>query len=142
MPPPLKLTDLIDGLDWVSAAGPFENAAYIDRNTGKLYLITDADEFEEEQPDNFDDASLYLAIPHKHDLDLGRNTVFQFIDECLPGSADVVRAIFQKKGAYAKFKGFLERKNQLEAWWAFEAKATETALREWADEHDLTLESD
>jgi hypothetical protein len=60
MPTPIKLADLIDGLDWVSASGPFENAAYIDRNTGKLYLITHADEFEEEQPDNFDDASIYL----------------------------------------------------------------------------------
>jgi hypothetical protein len=82
------------------------------------------------------------ASTYKHDLDLGRNIVFQFMDECLPESTDAVRAFFRKKGAYAKFKDFLERKNQLEAWWKFEAKATETALREWAEDHDLPLAPD
>jgi hypothetical protein len=123
----------------VSAGGIFENAAYIDKNTGQIYFDTDAVDFEEEQPDNFEDGRIYIAIPHKNDLDLGRNLVYQYIEQYLSESSDTVRAFFRKKGAYSRFKDLLERKGRLEAWYVFEQQTVELALREWADRHDFQI---
>lgn len=135
----VKLSDLIDGFDWVSAGYLFENSAYIDKITGKIYFETDSVEFEEEQPDSFEDESIYLAIPHKNDLDLGRTIVFEYIDEFLPESANTVREFFRKKGAYSKFKELLERRKHLELWYKFEEEAIEIALREWAKNHNIHI---
>ena len=56
-----------------------------------------------------------------------------------PSSYETVSNFFRQRGAYGKFKDLLERKGQLEAWYEFEAKATELALREWAAEQELSI---
>ena len=56
-----------------------------------------------------------------------------------PSSYETVSNFFRQRGAYGKFKDLLERKGQLEAWYEFEAKAPELALREWAAEQGLSI---
>jgi len=65
----------------------------------------------DEWPDDADDEEKYLRIPHKKELDLGKPLVFDFVEEFLPDQFDNVRRIFKRKGAYARFKDLLQRKN-------------------------------
>ena len=51
-----------------------------------------------------------------------------------------MRRIFHKRGAYARFKDLLQRKNALDRWYDFEAEATEAALREWCEINGITIE--
>lgn len=133
------LSELLDAFEWVSAAEPLETAAYVSRQTGQIFWDTEAAGLDEELPEDVEDATLYAGVPHKHDLDLGQELVFRFIDSNAPDAYDQVRGYFSKRGAYARFKDLLERRKLLEAWFAYEQKARETALREWAESEDFEV---
>ena len=49
--------------------------------------------------------------------------------------------MFDRRGAYARFKDLLLRKKALDRWYDFEAKATEAALREWCEINGITIEA-
>ena len=131
--------DLVLAFGWVSAAGPFENAAYVSREIGTIYWATDTDSLEEELPEDVEDESQYATVPHKHDLDLGKDLVFRFVREYVPDAYNEVRDFFARRGAYGKFKDFLERSGKLEAWYAYEERATDEALSEWASENGFQI---
>ena len=78
-----------------------------------------------------------MAIPHKNELNLGNNLAFDFTLEYLPTEYEKVRSIFNRKGAYARFKSLLESAGKIEEWYKFEAKRTEDALREWCSEQGI-----
>jgi hypothetical protein len=50
-----------------------------------------------------------------------------------------VRHFFSKRGAYPKFKALLARRGAIDRWHAFEAKATEQALRDWCALNDIEI---
>ncbi|HEV2300126.1 MAG TPA: hypothetical protein VGR91_01030 [Stellaceae bacterium] len=50
-----------------------------------------------------------------------------------------VRTIFNRKGAYARFKDLLARRRLLDGWHEFSDKAEKAALREWAAENGVEL---
>ena len=133
------LSELLDAFQWVSAAGRLENAAYVNRETGRIYWQTEFGDFEEELPADVEDETLYASVPHKHDLDLGQSLVFRFIQANAPDAYEQVRSYFSKRGAYARFKDFLEGRGLLEAWYSYEQQACEAALREWGESEDLHL---
>jgi hypothetical protein len=133
------LSELLDSFEWVSAAGPFENAAYVSRESGRIYWHTETGDLEEELPQDVQDETLYASVPHKHDLDLGQRLVFRFVEANAPDAYEQVRDYFSKRGAYARFKDFLERRGLLEVWYSYEQQAREVALREWAESEDLEV---
>jgi hypothetical protein len=136
----MKYSDIEDAFLFVSMAPPYENNAYLNTETGEMYYVSalgDSDEL----PDDLEKSDKYISIPHKNDLDLGRNLVFDFISANLPGELEQVRGIFRSKGAYARFKDLLDSKGQLEAWYEYEKKATEEALRDWCKKNNITLVS-
>ena len=94
----------------------------------------------EELPDDVDDATKYVRVPGRKDLDLGRPLVMSFVEEHLPDDFDDVRRFFGRRGAYAKFRALLTRRRALDRWYDFEAKAEERALREWCKDNGVTLE--
>lgn len=57
----------------------------------------------------------------------------------LPDDLDHVRHIFIRRGAYSRFKEFVEAKGLLQFWYDFEAKQQEQALRQWCEENDVEL---
>ena len=136
---PLDFDDLESAFFWVSGAGPIQNSAYISRATGQVYWIFEDSAVDKELPDDIDDGTLYLAVPHKNDLDLGRNLVFEFAEEHLPDSMHKVRSFFSRRGAYARFKDLLEYKDLLQQWHEFEREATENALHDWAKSNGFEL---
>ena len=128
----VKLSDLVDALDWVSADGAFDNAAYISRQTGQIHWESAGDELEEDLPPDVADESLHASMPSRRDLDLGRRLVFAFVESQAPALRDEVRDCFSRRGAYARFKDLLDRSGLLQAWYNHEQKAVEEALLEWA----------
>ena len=116
-----------------------ENSAFVSRKTGATHWASALVELEDELPEDIQDGSIYVAVPHKNDLDLGKNLVLNFMDERLPESCATVAAFLRQRGAYRRFKDLLERKGMLEAWYEYEAQAVEQALRTWSKENGLQL---
>ncbi|MFP4110101.1 MAG: UPF0158 family protein [Desulfonatronovibrio sp.] len=135
----ISYSDLEDAFMFVSMSPPFEHHAYLNTETGKFYYVSELGD-SDELPDDFEENDKYISVPHKNDLDLGKNLVFDFVSANLPDQFEKVRGIFSKKGAYARFKDLLEYKGQLEAWYEFENKAIEKALLAWCKENDIQLE--
>ena len=138
----VKLSELVDAFEWASATGPFENLAYVDRASGRVWLVSDLDdaiEDSEDPPEDLQDESLYLPVPNKNELDLGRNLAFRFVQEKLPESYQLVRGFFSRPGAYGRFKNLLDDGGLLNDWYAYEKAGIEEALREWATYNDVEL---
>jgi hypothetical protein len=92
-----------------------------------------------ELPKDIEDGMLYVAVPHKNDLELGRTLVFAFVEEVVPIHLRTVEAYFRQRGAYAKFKALLERERLVEHWYEYEAIATRAALEQWAVENSFVV---
>lgn len=73
------------------------------------------------------------------ELDLARKLAISFVAQHLPKEYHRVVGYFHKRGAYSRFKDFLEHRGILEAWYAFEKAATERALKQWCEEHEIHL---
>jgi hypothetical protein len=136
----VKFDDLFAAFEWVSAAPLGENEAFVGRETGSTHWSSSFNDVDEELPDDIDDATRYLPLPHKNELDLGHSLVMRFVREQLPDAYGLVDGYFHRKGAYGRFKELLARKGRLDAWHEYEAKATEQALREWAEENGLRVD--
>jgi hypothetical protein len=136
----VRYDDLIEAFDFVSFGGTSEHAAYISLDTGTIYWDTESGD--EELPDDLGDSDRYLAVPHKNDLDLGRDLALRFTAAELPNHYGSVEGFFRRAGAYARFKDLLEAQGRLDAWYAFEAADTEVALRNWCREHQIQLVDD
>lgn len=78
----MKYEDLADAFNFVSSGGPWEHPAYISLETGRIYWDTDSGE--EELPKDLGESDQWLAVPHKNDLDLGRDPVLRFVAAELP----------------------------------------------------------
>ena len=136
----VKYDDLSAAFDFVSFAAPFEHQAFVSLDTGAIYWISETSPVDdEEQPDDLGSSDRYIAVPHKNDLDLGRSLALRFVDEQLPDRSATIRAVFQHRGAYARFKDLLTAEGQLETWYAFEAESTQQALRQWCEEKQIQL---
>jgi len=133
---PISFQEILDALESVGTDILGEHQAILSRRTGKIYWRSESselDELNDELPDDIEDDEKYVAIPDKRELGLGKPLVLDFAREFLPNDFDEVRYMFSKKGAYAKFRVLLIRRNVLERWYDFEAKGTERALREWCE---------
>ena len=135
--------DISEAFESVSFSTQYENEAYLCRETGRIYYyFSDLDDAGDELPEDIDDGGKYIQIPHKKELDLGRNLVLRFVEQELPDDVDYVSRIFRKAGAYSRFKDLLERRGMLEKWYEYEATATEKALREWCEFNSIEIKKD
>jgi hypothetical protein len=125
--------------EFVSAAPPGENNAYVCLDTGRIYWTSEQGLGDEDVPDDLDTSERYVLIPHKTELDLGRSLALRFVAKALPENYDEVVSFFRKRGAYARFKRLLESKGALAQWYEYEAEAIEKGLREWCADTDIDL---
>ena len=135
----VSLDELLSAYEWVSAgeAASLDCEAYVSRATGKVHWCGEG--VDEEPPEDIEDGSLYIAVPHKTDFSLGRSLALRFVEERVPREHEMVHEYFRKRGAYSRFKALLEHAGQLDAWHQYEQAATETALRDWCSENDFTV---
>jgi len=125
--------------DFVTFGQPGEHEAYLNIHTGETFWYSAFGDNEEALPDDIDDATKYIALPDKNDLDLGKRLVLSFVYKYLPEEAEKIEGIFYHKGAYSKFKSILERKGIIENWYEYESAAQEKALREWCKLNNIAV---
>jgi hypothetical protein len=137
-----KFNEILDALMFVSAMGYGENTAILDKKTGKIYFHSDFGDFDElEQLSEEDyDSTVHIDIPHKNDLDLGRDLVFEFVELFMPEEDDRVSQIFRKRGAYSRYKDLLEHRGMLQKWHDFENQREQLVLLEWCKENEIDIE--
>ena len=131
--------EISSAFEFVSATAPAEHNAYISLDTGKIHWVSELVSVGEELPDDLDTSDRYVSVPHKNDLDLGRNLALRFAAQEMSDSYEQVRSIFSRKGAYGQFKELLETKGLLEKWYRFEAEAQDKALREWCADNAIQI---
>ena len=131
--------EISSAFEFVASAAPMEHSAYLCLDTGKIYWVSELASMDEELPDDLDTADRYLSIPHKNELDLGKNLALRFAAQELPDCYEQVDSIFRRKGAYARFKDLLSERRALENWYAFEASAKDKSLREWCAENGIEI---
>ena len=137
-----SLSDLEEAHMFANAARELGGGAYLDRETGAFRYI--GDEWSglddpDAEPEDFDLSDRYLRVPGKRELDLGNVLVYDFAATRLPDDYDRVRDMFRHRGAYRRFKEFLEHQDLLEAWHDYERSKTLEALREWAQDEGIEL---
>lgn len=119
-----------------------ENSALFDKKTGKIYLRSDYCDIEEQDDQLSEkdyDASVHIEIPHKNDLDLGENLVFEFVEQFVPEDEAKVDQIFRARGAYSRYKDLLSSKGLLDKWYEFENKSELIALSQWCKDNDVDI---
>ena len=113
----------------------------IETQGGTVYWISEANPIDEEDvPDDLETSDRYIAIPHKNDLDLGNQLALRFAEEQLPHRFATIQAFFRRRGAYARFKELLSSEDCLDKWYAYEAEATDQALRAWCTANEIQLD--
>jgi len=139
---PTSFGDILLTFEFVSSSSPGGNGAIICRRTGRIYWRYEdsgLDELHEDLPDDVEDDEKYIAIPDKRDLGLGKPLALEFARQFLPGDFEYVRDIFDRRGAYPKFKALLVRRRALDRWHAFENEATNKALRDWCEANSIEV---
>ncbi|WP_431201392.1 hypothetical protein ACQ86E_19700 [Bradyrhizobium betae] len=140
---PATMGNITEAFEFANTNGDLgEFRAFVCRQTGNIHYQTDfidAAELNDELPEDIDDEDKYIALPDKRELGLGKPLVLDFAREFLPNDFDEVRYFFSKRGAYPKFKALLARRGAIDRWHAFEAKATEQALREWCVLNEIEI---
>lgn len=121
--------------------GDRSNDAYLDRHTGNaLYFSTYGDS--DEEPDDFDDTTRYVAIPDTRDFGLGSQLAIEFASELAPSLLEDVREAFGGRGGFRRFKDLLDRNNLLESWHEYEAEHERTAIVQWCVDNDIRYTMD
>lgn len=135
----MKFSEIELAFEFVSAAGQFEHTAYVSKSTGTTYWQSDAAGLDD-LPEDLNASDDYVEIPHKNDLDLGKDLIFRFVAQEIPGLHEKVRGIFSRRGAYRRYKDFLADLGLLDAWYSFEAEKTREARLTWCRDHDIQIE--
>ena len=130
--------DLEQAFDFASAGEIVQASAFVSRESGRIYWVSD-DLEEEELPDNLEDTEHYAEVPTKRSLGLGKHLVLRFMSKELTEKFDVVDGFFRRRGAYGRFKDLLEENGVLEKWYRFEEESIREALCAWAEEEDITV---
>jgi hypothetical protein len=134
----IKLSDIEFAFDYVSSMPMACNSAVLCKNSGDFFYSSDYDD-EDEIPEDVYDREDCVWIPHKNELDLGRNLVFEFAEQHLPDDIEHVRQIFRKKGAYARYKDYLDSKGFLKKWYDYENKRQTETITQWCKENKIIL---
>ena len=135
----VSYSDIEDAFFYVGFEQQFVNSAVIDKSTGKIYYRSEMSG-DDEVPEELWESDSGVGIPHKNDLELGRTLVFRFAESLTPDDYDHVRDIFRRKGAYSRYKDFLESKGLLPKWYDFEKEAQEKAIRNWCKDNGIELD--
>ena len=138
----MDINEIEDAFSHTSMAEGLSNVGvYVSLRTGEV--IYDAEPYSGEPcpVEDIEDHLDYIAIPDKHELDLGTSLVWKYVDKEIPTLYPKVREIFSRKGAYRRFKDFLDDNGILDSWYKFESEQTRAALIEWCRENKIPLSS-
>jgi len=134
----VKFGDIEEAVMFVSYGMYGDHCAMLCKRTGEICWSSEASDMDE-IPEEAYGSEDWIDIPHKNDLDLGRDLAFEFIAQHLPSEQERVQHIFRRRGAYSRYKDFLESKGMLQAWYDFENEQTKQAIIDWCQDNDITV---
>lgn len=129
--------ELRNAFEFVSSSSSGTQNAYICKDTGLIYWLSNNIELEEVVPDDLETSDRYISVPHKNDLKLGQGLAMSFIDQEIRYEYNFAASLFRKRGAYRRFKELLLSAGLLEKWFVFEANASDAALLDWCKDNDI-----
>jgi hypothetical protein len=135
-----SFSEIENAFMYVGSAMYGMNSAVLCKDTGKILYRSDMAGIDEIEDEDDLDRDQCIEIPHKNDLDLGGNLVFEFVEEYIPDDYERVREIFRRSGAYSRYKALLERRGLLKEWYDIENSREERALRNWCKDNEIELD--
>jgi len=135
----ISFSDIENAFLFVSMDMYGMNSAIINKDTGEIRYHSEMTDLDEIGEDEELEGDQWVEIPHKNDLGLGRNLVFEFVAEHLPQEYDEVNEIFHHRGAYGRYKALLDRYGLLQKWYDFEHTQEEQAIRQWCERNGIEL---
>jgi hypothetical protein len=135
-----SFSEIENAFMYVASAMYGMNSAVVCKDTGKILYRSDMAGIDEIEDEDYLDWEHCIEIPHKNDLNLGRNLVFEFVEEYIPDDYERVRKMFRRGGAYSSYKALLERRGLLKEWYDIENSREERALRNWCKENEIELD--
>ncbi len=117
------------------------NTAILCKDTGQIFYRSESGDIDEIDEDELDCDEI-IKIPHKNELGLGRELVFEFAGLHLANEYQHVQQIFQSRGAYGRFKDLLEHRGLLQSWYDFQNRREEEVLRQWCEDEVIELTSE
>ena len=138
----VNLSELLDAFELARSGAMYDCTVYVCSETGAVYVTSSEDPLEEDEqeiPEDLETSDRYLIVPSQADLDLGRSLALRFTERELPEACDDVAGMFNRQGAYGRFKALLEHRGKLERWYRFEEEKTVAALRSWCEENGLQV---
>lgn len=115
----VKFTDIQDAFFFVSSASYGMHSAVLRKDTGQTFYRSEMRDLDEISDEDIE-LDACIDIPHKNDLGLGQELVFEFVDKHLPDEYDRVDQFFRRRGAYSRFKNLLDGKGFLQKQYEFE----------------------
>lgn len=138
----VKLDELIHAVEYVTAGQSFNSEAYVHIQTGQIHCYSEElADIEPPLPANISDSDKYLAVPTKHDLDLGNRLVVDFVEETLPDAVNDVHQMFRRPGAYRRVKDLFQMRGVLERWYEYEEARQKEALKSWCADNAIRCEA-
>ena len=134
----IKFREIEDAFYYVNSGRPFENMAIVRLGSGRVFFES-CMLGEREGTDEDWEADDAVSIPHKNDLDMGSELVDTFVVKEYPEGANAVRQIFSRRGAYGRYKEYLDSKGLLKKWYDFEEESLSKALRDWCKENKIVV---
>ncbi len=134
----ISFDDIENAFMYVSSQQQYMNNVFLCKETGQMFYSSDMYD-SDDLPEDIDDPDKYLSIPHQNDLELGIPLVFEFAEKYLPEAIDQINSFFQSKGAYSRYKDFLDRKGFLDKWYQFEDEQQTKAIKLWCLENNIKL---
>ena len=135
----MKYSDIEDAFNYISSCQQYEHTTILDKSTGQIHYRSEMAGIDE-IPEELWGSDNAIEIPHKNDLNLGNQLVFDFVNSVTPEDYERVRDIFNRRGAYSRYKDFLDSKGLLQKWYDFEKITMEKAIRQWCREHKIELD--
>jgi hypothetical protein len=133
-----KFSDLLDAYEFCNFGDLMETQAFLSLERGTVHIVSGEMELDEEPPEDLESGP-YLALPDKHELDLGAGLAIAFVEAQLPADFGTVVGYFKRPGAYVRFKGLLEQRGLLQAWFDQEKSETEARLRAWLEAQEIDV---
>jgi len=134
----ISFDDIENAFLFVGMDQQYMHNAYLNKETGQIFYTSEMGD-SDELPEDIDDPEKYVTIPHKNDLELGKDLVFEFTSKYMPKELDKVYSIFRGRGAYSRHKDLLRRKGLLDEWYKYENERQKVAIKEWCKENNIEI---
>ncbi len=119
---------------------PYSVSVLMHSETGQSYFVYDDDDMNEDNPEDLFENEIYFSLPDPSDLCHGRELAFRFASAEVRDHADKIYEIFERRGAFGRFKALLADIGKLQDWYDFEQKVQREELREWCEMSEIDFE--